>query len=88
MRLARFAPVMAANARQKKKLRRAYEDLTDAQVRICNLELELAVRTRRGEQWRRRALELASKVSPRAMAVCLFAVQSEEIEDLDEVPTK
>lgn len=73
-----FAPVMRANRRQSRTIRalRRENDL---------LKHELAVQERRAARWRRTALELAPKVGPKAMDVCLLQAQSDEIADLPEV---
>lgn len=78
MRLAWFAPITRANARQVITIRRLL-------CRVDRLEAEVAKLTRRSERWRRTALELGPKVGPRAMDVLLMQVQHDEIEDLDEV---
>ena len=79
------APVLALLRRTQKQNRRQRQDLIDALRHIDNLKQELAVQTRRAQRWRRTALELAPRVSPKAMDVCLLQVQSEEIADLPEV---
>jgi hypothetical protein len=73
-----FAPVMRANARQSKTIRTLRQEND-------RLRHELAVQERRASRWRRTALELAPKVGPRAMDVCLMQAQSDELADLPEV---
>lgn len=74
----RFFPVLYVNACQARQIRRLLQH-------VDRLDAELAVQTRRAHRWRRTALELGPKVSPKAMDVLLLQVQSEEIEDLPEV---
>lgn len=45
---------------------------------------EAAMERRRADRWRRTALEMAPRIGPKAMSVCLFQVQSDEIEALPE----
>lgn len=88
MRFHRPAPVIALLLRVQRKNRRQREDLQDARVFIDDLRHELAVQTRRSQRWRRTALELAPKVSPKAMDVCLMQVQSDDLADLPEAKGK
>lgn len=79
------APVMALLRRTQKREREQRERLCDNARYIASLERSLGRQTRRADQWRRTALELAAKVGPQAMDGCLLQVQWDEIQDLPEV---
>lgn len=79
------APVIALLLKTQKRNREQRDQLHEDDRLIDTLERALNVQTRRAERWRRTALELAPKVGPKAMDICLLAVQSDEIEDLPEV---
>lgn len=77
-------PLVRLVFRQAARIKRQGLLLDQQFAVIDDLKHELAVQTCRAQRWRRTALELAPKVSPKAMDVCLLQVQSDEIADLPE----
>lgn len=80
----RPAPVIRLLLRVQKRSREQQDRLRDDARLIDTLERALSVQTRRADQWRRTAMELAAKVGPKAMDGCLLQVQWDEIQALPE----
>ena len=85
MRFRHPAPVVALLLKTQRRNREQREQLREDDRLIDTLQRALSVQTRRADRWRRTALEMAPRIGPRAMDVCLLQVQSDEIEDLPEV---
>lgn len=81
----RPAPVIALLLKTQRRNREQREQLREDDRLIDTLQRALTVQTRRADQWRRTAMELAPKVGPKAMDGCLLQVQWDEIQDLPEV---